>query len=107
MNDTLIHVCALDELADGGHKALCLRRQPILVCNSGGQIYAVANECSHAFQALEGGRIMGGWISCPAHGTRFDLASGEPLNPPASAPIQTFPVIIEGGQVHVDISGIA
>lgn len=107
MYDDRIRVACLADLADGQKQALCVRGQPILVCNSGGQVYAIANECSHAFQQLEGGRIMAGWIACPAHGARFDLATGEPLNPPASEPIQTFPVIIENGDVFVDISGIA
>ncbi len=107
MNDRLIRVGACCDLGDGEKKALCVRGQPILVCNSGGAYYAVANECSHAFQQLETGRVMAGWIACPAHGARFNLASGVALNPPASAPIQTFPVVVEGGEIFVDASGIA
>lgn len=107
MSSDTIRIGALSGLADGEKQALCVRGQPIIVCNSGGQIYAIANECSHAFQQLDDGRVMAGWISCPAHGARFDLATGEPLNPPASEPIRTFPVIIENGDVFVDISGIA
>lgn len=106
-NEDRIEVARLTELADGDSSAICVRRQPILVCNSGGKIYAVANECSHAFQALEGGRIRAGWIACPAHGTRFDLATGEPLNPPAADNIATFPVEIVDGRIFVDVSGIA
>ena len=60
MKDNRIHVAALCELADGEAKALCVRGQPILVCKSGGSVHAIANECSHAFQQLEGGRIMPG-----------------------------------------------
>ncbi|WP_417621334.1 Rieske (2Fe-2S) protein [Parasphingorhabdus sp.] len=106
-NQDRIEVGKLAELADGESKGFCVRRQPILVCNSGGKIYAVANECSHAFQTLETGRIRAGWIACPAHGTRFDLATGEPLNPPAVEKIETFPVEIEDGRILVDVSGIA
>lgn len=107
MTTSLIHVATLSDLADGQGKALCLRGQPILLCQSEGTVHAVANECSHAFQALDGGRIMHGWVACPAHGARFDLASGEALGPPASAPIQTYRVIIDGGEVYLDLSGIA
>ncbi|AMO70609.1 Rieske (2Fe-2S) protein [Sphingorhabdus sp. M41] len=106
-NEDRIEVAKLAELAAGESRAFCVRRQPILVCNSGGKIYAVANECSHAFQALEAGRIGAGWIACPAHGTRFDLATGEPLNPPAVENIATFPVEIENGRIFVDVSSIA
>lgn len=102
-----IEVIKLAELEEGESSAFCVRGQPIVVCNDGGKIYAVANECSHAFQALQGGRIRAGWIACPAHGTRFDLATGEPLNPPAVDSIATFPVEIEDGRIFVDVSGIA
>ena len=53
----------------GGHS--------ILLCNSEGQFYAVANRCSHAEEPLACGRIKYGWIACPAHGARFDLETGE------------------------------
>lgn len=106
-NEDKIEVAKMTELANGESLAICVRRQPILICNSDGKIYAVANECSHAFQALEGGRVRAGWIACPAHGTRFDLATGEPLNPPATDNIATFPVEIDDGRIFVDVSGIA
>jgi 3-phenylpropionate/trans-cinnamate dioxygenase ferredoxin subunit len=44
-----------------------------------------------------------GWISCPVHGARFDLDTGEPLNPPATQPIQTFEVRIIGETIEVAV----
>jgi 3-phenylpropionate/trans-cinnamate dioxygenase ferredoxin subunit len=94
---------ALIDLPPGTAKPLCIAGQAVLLVNHEGTIHAVANECSHAFQTLEGGRVMNGWIACPAHGARFDLATGEALNPPATAPIATFPVRIEGGLVYIEV----
>ena len=93
----------LADLPFGTTKALCLAGQSILLVNHEGTIHAIANECSHAFQTLEGGRIMNGWIACPAHGARFDLATGEALGPPATSPIATYPVRVEDGMIHVDL----
>jgi 3-phenylpropionate/trans-cinnamate dioxygenase ferredoxin component len=73
----------------------------ILLCHTEGGIYAVENRCSHAEEPLECGRMRHGWISCPAHGSRFDLATGCAMNPPATDPIRTFPVRIEGDTVLV------
>ncbi|MCJ1961678.1 Rieske (2Fe-2S) protein [Novosphingobium mangrovi (ex Hu et al. 2023)] len=75
--------------------------RPVLLCRSGGQIHAISPWCSHAEQELACGLVREGWIACPAHGARFDLASGEPLNPPASAPLATYPVQVEEGTVFV------
>ena len=73
----------------------------ILLCNHQDRLFAVENLCSHAQQPLECGRVKRGWISCPAHGSRFDLASGEALNPPATSPIAVFAVRIRGDMVEV------
>ena len=93
----------VSDLPPGAQKTLCLAGHPILLVNDGGTILAIANECSHAFMALEGGRVMNGWIACPAHGARFDLATGEALGTPATAPVQTYRVRVEGGLVFVEL----
>jgi 3-phenylpropionate/trans-cinnamate dioxygenase ferredoxin component len=75
----------------------------ILLCRSGDRIFAIANRCSHAEEPLACGRIRNGWIACPAHGARFDLETGEAINPPAKDPIRTFPVRIMGDLVEIAV----
>lgn len=53
--------------------------ESILICNSAGTYYAVANNCTHRDSLLEKGRIRNGYISCPLHGVRFNLETGEPM----------------------------
>jgi 3-phenylpropionate/trans-cinnamate dioxygenase ferredoxin component len=67
-------------------------------------IYAVENRCSHAAEPLECGRVKYGWIACPAHGARFDLETGEALTLPATEPIRTFPVRIDGDTICVALA---
>jgi nitrite reductase/ring-hydroxylating ferredoxin subunit len=73
----------------------------LLLVRSDGGVFAIDERCSHADQELGCGIIRNGWIACPAHGTRFDLATGEPLNPPASKPVATYPLRIRDGIVEV------
>jgi 3-phenylpropionate/trans-cinnamate dioxygenase ferredoxin subunit len=91
----------LADLAPGAVRTVEIEGCSILLCRSGERIFAVENQCSHAQQPLEGGRVKAGWIACPTHGARFDLETGEPLCPPATEPIRTFPVRIEGEAVLV------
>ncbi len=104
---THIEVCEEGAISDGKAKTIQYQDISILVCRSGGTLYAIRNECSHAFQCLAGGIIKNGWISCPSHGARFDLATGLPLNPPATDPVDTFPVYVINGQIMLDVSHIA
>jgi len=39
------------------------------------------------------------------HGGLFDVRNGACLGPPATRPLTTFPVLLEAGKVHVDVSG--
>ncbi len=77
----------------------------VLVCQVDGQFYALHNECSHARQALHSGVLSGHQVRCPLHGGRFDVRTGACLGPPATLPVAAFPVQLEMGKVHVDVSG--
>ncbi|MBB5686709.1 Rieske (2Fe-2S) protein [Sphingobium boeckii] len=98
-----IAVAQIGEVEPGKAKRVEAGGRAILLCNSDGQIYAVENLCSHAQEPLECGRIRYGWIACPAHGARFDLETGEPLNPPATDPIAIFPVRIVGETIEIAV----
>ena len=76
----------------------------ILLCNSEDRFFAVINRCSHAEEPLACGRVRYGWIACPAHGAKFDLETGEAMNPPAKDPIRTFPVRVVGGMIEIAVS---
>ncbi len=93
----------LADLPAGTKKVATVAGVPLLLCHTADRVFAVRNECSHAHEALDCGRMRGGWISCPVHGARFDLETGEPLNPPATQPIQTFEVRVVGDMIEVAV----
>ncbi|HKX35729.1 MAG TPA: non-heme iron oxygenase ferredoxin subunit [Rhizorhapis sp.] len=90
-----------EELAAEDGVAVELEGKTVLICQSKGEYFAVENRCSHAEEKLECGRIRRGSIACPMHGARFDLASGRPLNPPATEPIKTYAVRLLDGWIEV------
>ena len=102
-----VEVAKLSDVPDRGTYCIRVEGQDVILCNSDGQIYAIESECSHASQSLECGIVRMGWIACPAHGARFDLETGEPLGPPATTAIRTYPVQVKHGSISIDISRIA
>lgn len=98
-----IPVANINDIPPNTAKVVEAGGESILLCNSDDRIFAVANRCSHAEEPLACGRIKYGWIACPAHGTRFDLETGEPLNPPATESIRTFPVRVVGEVIEIAI----
>jgi 3-phenylpropionate/trans-cinnamate dioxygenase ferredoxin subunit len=85
---------------------LCVRLagRRILIANVDGTFYAVDELCSHEDASLAKGCLQAGAkVKCPLHGSRFDLASGQPLEDPATEPLQTYPVRVEQAQVWVQV----
>lgn len=98
-----VAVAQVEDVPAGTKKVVEVNGTEIVLCHTRDKIYAVRNLCSHAYEKLEDGRLRNGWISCPVHGARFDLETGDPMNPPATIPIDTYEVEIEGDTIKVAV----
>ena len=97
-------VVAQSDMADGEMHACEVDGVDVLLCRVDGEYYAVVDHCSHATQKLSAGRLRGFEVTCPLHGARFDVRDGRCLAAPASQPIRTIPVTLEGGKVNVTVT---
>jgi 3-phenylpropionate/trans-cinnamate dioxygenase ferredoxin subunit len=100
---SFVAVAKLEDVPAGTKKLVEAGRYEIVLCNTLDRIFAVENLCSHAHEKLDCGKMKNGWIACPVHGARFDLESGEPINPPATMPVRTFEVRINGDTIEVAV----
>ncbi len=66
-----------------------------------GRIHALNARCSHWGGPLDGGWVLGGGLVCPWHGSRFDLATGRPLDGPATCPQPRYEVRVQDGMVEI------
>jgi 3-phenylpropionate/trans-cinnamate dioxygenase ferredoxin component len=94
-------ILKISEVPPGTKKAVDVAGKSILICHSNERLYAISNICSHAQEKLECGRMSRGWIACPAHGARFELATGRAMNAPAKQPIATFEVRVVEDWIEV------
>jgi nitrite reductase/ring-hydroxylating ferredoxin subunit len=67
----------------------------------GGRLYAVADVCPHAGAVLSEGDLEGPVLTCPLHGSQFDVRTGDRRRGPADVGLGTFPLIEEGGRVYL------
>ncbi len=74
---------------------------PVAIYHIGGEVFAVQDTCPHAGARLSHGELTGAVVTCPGHGSQFDVTSGEPRRGPAEIPLRTYPIEIEGGQVFL------
>jgi nitrite reductase/ring-hydroxylating ferredoxin subunit len=75
--------------------------QPLAVYHIGSRFHACADRCPHAGGLLSEGELVQGVITCPRHGSQFDVATGQRLRGPADIDIATYPSVEDGGQFYL------
>lgn len=76
----------------------------MLVANVEGQFHAMCSVCNHRGGPLDKGKLEGNIVTCPLHGSRWDVKSGKlvqyvrPLPPE-----QIYKVDVLDGQLFVEI----
>jgi nitrite reductase/ring-hydroxylating ferredoxin subunit len=98
----LVAVCKVSDLRDGEKVALDISGASILVANLNGRFYAVSNLCTHERVELVHGFLIQGEIVCPAHFSRFSLETGRVVSPPATIPLKTYRVVVQGERLYVE-----
>jgi 3-phenylpropionate/trans-cinnamate dioxygenase ferredoxin subunit len=98
-----VDLCGLEEVPAGTMKLCEVGDDLVLVVNLNGQLHATQGICSHEYFELDKGFLTGESITCALHLSRFSLADGEPLDPPAELPLAVYPVIVEDGRVLIEV----
>lgn len=91
----------LADLVENSPKRIEVDGKDVCVVRQGVEVFAIADLCSHAEASLSEGEVSPGRIECWLHGAEFDLRTGEALTPPASAPVKSYTVTIEGDLVKI------
>ena len=66
------------------------------VFNVAGSFSATQAKCTHRGGPLHEGKLEGSTVTCPWHGTQYDVCTGAVLRGPAIEPVKTYRVIVEG-----------
>ena len=78
---------------------------PIAVFKWKDRVCAVRDICPHAGFSLADGAFdpENGTITCPEHGSRFQVCSGERLRGPADYPLKKYRAFENAGEINVEI----
>jgi nitrite reductase/ring-hydroxylating ferredoxin subunit len=74
---------------------------PVAVYQVAGCLHAVQDRCPHAGAALSAGALAGTTVTCPRHGSQFDVTTGERLRGPADQGLASYRLLQDGGQVFL------
>jgi 3-phenylpropionate/trans-cinnamate dioxygenase ferredoxin subunit len=110
-----IDLLGVDEVPEGTIKMAWVDgTDQVVVVHANGVIRAFQGICTHEYFELDKGFLTGGGspladgrpagtLTCALHLSRFDLATGEALDPPAEMPLATYPVVVEDGRVIIEV----
>jgi nitrite reductase/ring-hydroxylating ferredoxin subunit len=74
----------------------------VAVFNVGGVLFGVDSKCTHVGGPLEKGPVTGTTVTCPWHGSQFDLRTGAVVRGPASKPVKSYRVQSEADGLSLD-----
>jgi 3-phenylpropionate/trans-cinnamate dioxygenase ferredoxin subunit len=98
-------VCKTEELPEGAMRLVEADGVKVGVFNAGGDLFAIEDRCSHDDGPLAEGEFdpTTCTVECPRHGSVFDLRSGRPKSLPAYAPVETYEVRVEDGEIKLEV----
>jgi 3-phenylpropionate/trans-cinnamate dioxygenase ferredoxin subunit len=112
-----IAVTTKDALAEGAMVAVDVGGKSVLIARTGGKFYAASNICPHMGGHLAKGKLNGTVVTCPRHGSQFDLTDGHNIRWTdwtgiqatvaklfrSPRPVKTYPVMVEGNDIMIQI----
>lgn len=87
------------DVAEGQMRVFEVAGTKVNVSNAGGHLYAFDDTCTHMGCSLANGKLDGTTVTCPCHGSQFDVVSGAVLRGPALRPVRARAVRVEGADL--------
>ena len=98
-----VKLCGLNDVPAGDLKQFNVSGIEILVVNLNGRYFCLDARCTHAGAPLAEGELGGEVLTCPWHGSRFNITNGVVLRGPAERPLKVYPNMIIENFIFVEI----
>lgn len=98
-----VKVAKGDEIAPGQGKMVEVGGKKVALFNVEGSFYAIDDTCTHRGGPLSEGSLDGKEVTCPWHGAKFDVTTGEVSGPPSPQGVARYTVRVDGNEIEVEI----
>lgn len=92
----LVRIGSSRDVVTGQMRVFDIAGTKVSVANANGHLYAFDNTCTHLGCSLGEGTLKGTTVTCPCHGSQFDVTSGAVLRGPARRPVRSRSVQVQG-----------
>ena len=98
----LVRIESAEGLTAGEMRVFDVAGTKVNVTSIGGQLHAFDDTCTHRACSLAKGTLDGTTVTCPCHGSQFDVTSGAVIRGPAQRPVRSRLVRVEGDDLLVE-----
>jgi nitrite reductase/ring-hydroxylating ferredoxin subunit len=91
----------MSQLEAGKMIRVNVQGEEVLLANVQGNVYAMGAVCTHRGGPLEEGQLNGDILTCPWHGGKFRVQTGEVVGPPPKKPEPSYEVKLDGSSILV------
>lgn len=98
---TGLKVCAVSEVTEGKPFCAQVSGQKLAIFRIGPSFYALDNLCTHQGGPICEGPTQDGRVTCPWHGSEFDVKTGQVINGPAKLGPRTYPLEVRGQYIYL------
>jgi nitrite reductase/ring-hydroxylating ferredoxin subunit len=98
-----VSVTDLDALGGRELAAFTVNGNRIAIAKVGDGFYAFGDTCTHQGCSLADGKLTGTTVTCPCHGSEFNVTNGDVLHGPAREPVRSYPLRVEDGVIRADV----
>jgi nitrite reductase/ring-hydroxylating ferredoxin subunit len=98
-----VKVAQAGEIEPNRGKLVEMQGKKIALFNVDGTFYAIDNTCTHFGASLSRGELKGDEVSCPWHGAKFRVTTGEVLSPPAPQGVHSYKVRVNGLDIELEL----
>ena len=98
----LIRIENARDIASGEMRVFDVAGTKVNIASVDGQLHAFDDTCTHKACSLATGKLDGTTVTCPCHGSQFDVTTGEVLRGPAQQPVRSRLVQLEGESLLVE-----
>jgi 3-phenylpropionate/trans-cinnamate dioxygenase ferredoxin component len=99
----LVKVASAADIPAGTGKVVEVEGKRIAIFNVGGHYHAMDDTCPHRGGPLSDGELEGEVVTCPRHGSTFNVTTGAVLSAPARDSVGHYSVRDSGGELSVEV----
>jgi 3-phenylpropionate/trans-cinnamate dioxygenase ferredoxin subunit len=98
------------DVRDGNKRKVMVNGKEILLTSVNNSYYAIDNTCPHMGGSLYEGQLNGSLITCPKHGSIYDVTNGRIIKTGKlffmkvkTSDIKSYPIKVEGTDIIIGI----